>query len=234
MALQRSAKLFDNDNADLFKVAQSGLPIPIVHNLETRDQEIINFISQNIDIGLADPYYFSYRKVSKEAIYITGIKPKYELESTISIPETFNGYKVVGIADNAFLSDRFANVNEVILPNTITYIGKKAFAHFKSLTKINLPESLTKIGEYAFADCKLENIELPIGLSEISTGMFFNSELSIESVPENITKIGEFAFYGCKMARFEIHKNLTEIGEGAFADCSNLNLYHKSTVEIYR
>ncbi len=229
----KKAKLFDNDNADLFKIAQSGLPIPIAHNLETRDQEIINYISQNIDLGLADPYYFSYRKISNEEICITGIKPKYELDSTISIPETFNGYKVVGIADNAFLSDRFANVNEVILPNTITYIGKKAFANFNSLTKINLPESLTKVGEYAFADCKLENIELPIGLSEISTGMFFNSELSIESVPENITKIGEFAFYGCKMTRFEIHKNLTEIGEGAFADCSNLTSIDVDTANTH-
>ena len=63
---------------------------------------------------------------------------------------------------------------------------------------------------------------MPIGLNEISTGMFFNNELTIENVPKNVTKIGEMAFFGCKMSRFEIHKDITEIGEGAFANCSNL------------
>ncbi len=223
---KRISKLFEVDNADMFKLAQPELPIPIVHNLETRDKDIINYISQHIDLGIADVDYFNYRKVSSTEIFITGIKHKYELSPTILIPETIKGFLVVGIADNAFPSERFAEVEEVILPNTITYIGKKAFAHFKSLTKINLPESLTKVGEYAFADCKLETIELPIGLNEISTGMFFNNELTIENVPKNVTKIGEMAFFGCKMSRFEIHKDITEIGEGAFANCSNLTLIY--------
>ena len=67
----KKAKLFNKGNADLFKLAQSKWPIPIAHNLETRDLEIINYIAQNIDLGLADPYYFSYKKVSKEEIYIS-------------------------------------------------------------------------------------------------------------------------------------------------------------------
>ena len=72
---------------------------------------------------------------------------------------TFDGvlYQVTSIGDNAFVGDIVYDDGEltsVILPNSVTSIGKGAFAYSYGLTSINIPKSVTSIGDFAFSNCE--------------------------------------------------------------------------------
>ena len=54
--------------------------------------------------------------------------------------------KVAGFANNA-------NLESVVLPETLTTINNNAFSNCTSLTTINLPESVTTINGSSFGNC---------------------------------------------------------------------------------
>ena len=68
----------------------------------------------------------------------------------IVIPMTANGYTVVGIGDYAFWDCR--GLNTVLMPPTLTYIGKYAFAG-SDLPSIDWPASVSEISEGTFSGC---------------------------------------------------------------------------------
>ena len=90
----------------------------------------------------------------------------------------------------------------VVIPNSVTSIGERAFYDCSSLTSITIPGSVTSIGERTFFDCT--------GLTSIT-------------IPDGVTSIGEYAFYGCTgLTSIAIPDGVTSIGESAFAYCTGL------------
>ena len=94
----------------------------------------------------------------------------------IYIPSEINGKKVIGIGD----SERDYNVFgaifgncEVIIPNTVTYIGDFAFQDAKGLVKLSGGENVKTIGEYAFMNCEnLKEITFVNSVANISNNAF--------------------------------------------------------------
>ena len=82
----------------------------------------------------------------------------------------FNADKTTIIAYRA--DDELYNV-----PDSVTNIGDRAFAGYKSLTNINIPDSVTSIGNSAFRGCE---------------------SLTSINIPDSVTSIGKLAFDGCK------------------------------------
>lgn len=79
----------------------------------------------------------------------------------IIIPEevTYDGvtFLVIGIESMAS-----PDLNSVILPNSITWIGSHAFDGCHNLSRINIPNSVTEIGSQAFMGCfSLTDIVIP-------------------------------------------------------------------------
>jgi hypothetical protein len=105
----------------------------------------------------------------------------------------------VGILEGAF-----SNANqliEIILPDSVMYIGKYAFLNCERLTFVTFGKNskLTSIGDNAFEGCNsLINISLPDDVKSIGSYAFYNcSSLTSITMPNSVTSIGYYAFSGC-------------------------------------
>lgn len=64
-------------------------------------------------------------------------------------------------------------LSELVLPRTVTKIGKDAFSFTYKLHKISLPNGVTEVGDYAFCGCyDLKEITLPDSVTRIGTWCF--------------------------------------------------------------
>lgn len=128
------------------------------------------------------------------------------ISSTLTISN--KSYNVVSIGDYAFAGDN-NNYQEIILPSTIQDIGQYAFYNCKSLKKINLPNSLTSIGKGAFAieeennkEYGLESVNLPNNLTQIDDYAFMNNaRLSTINIPSSVSLIGQGILQGTNITQ---------------------------------
>lgn len=130
---------------------------------------------------------------------------------------------VVGIGKSAF--KKCTGLDNVEIPNSITYIGAEAFYGCNYLYGISLPNSITSIGKKAFYSCiNLKRITLSNSITSIGSDAFESCwMLSSIKLPENITRIEDGTFYGCnELTSVEFSNNITSIGEYAFRSCCKL------------
>lgn len=67
-----------------------------------------------------------------------------------------------------------------------------------SMTSVSLPNSLTRIGRYAFAGCSsLTDFTIPDGVKEIGEASFYVSGITSISIPNSVITIEEEAFRDC-------------------------------------
>ena len=125
------------------------------------------------------------------------------------------------------------NLDKVILPNTLTSIGKKAF-YRSGLVSIEIPASVKTIGEAAFLHCQLASIEIPASVETIERSAFQDcmslrtvtfekgSKLkTIEGGFEDFNPYDDYgAFSGCSaLTSIEIPANVETIGAATFHHC---------------
>ena len=84
-------------------------------------------------------------------------------------------------------------ITSVVIPNTVTSIGKAAFA-YNNLTNITIPSSITSIGDKAFSVNNLTNITIPSSVTSIGDYAFFLNKLTNITIPSSVTSIGDEAF----------------------------------------
>ena len=156
-------------------------------------------------------------------IYGDGLDGEVRLPERILANRKF--FTVVAIGDSAFCKNiggivRGKNFTRINIPNSVTSIGKRAFAHCDSLEAINIPSSVTSIGEGAFAHCsELTHIDIPNSVTSIGKHVFYNSGLTTINIPNSVTSIGEGAFAGCsKLAHIDIPNSVTTLGNEVFKD----------------
>ncbi len=112
---------------------------------------------------------------------------------------------------------------EVIIPNTITHIGKYAFNsdYGKKVTSVILPDSIVAIRECAFSWCSFASIVFSKRLVCIEPYSFFGCEkLTSVTIPENVDKINTNTFSQCSnLTSVIISGSHTEISPFAFQEC---------------
>ncbi|MBO4343172.1 MAG: leucine-rich repeat domain-containing protein [Clostridia bacterium] len=114
---------------------------------------------------------------------------------------------------------------EVVIPNSVTKIGDRAFSGCTGLTSVTIPNSVTKISSSAFSGCSsLTSVTIPYSVTEIGSSTFSGcSGLTIVTIPDSVTEIDYRAFYGCSsLTSVTIPNSVTKIGDGAFSHCSSL------------
>ena len=129
--------------------------------------------------------------------------------------------KVIGIGSYSFSKGK---LTKVTLPNTVTYIGERAFASSTTLTSIKIPKSVTSIGSSAFSSCsKLTSITIPETVTSIEASTFSGcSSLTSIKIPKSVTLIGSSAFSRCTgfTGNLTIPESVTSIESSAFSGCT--------------
>lgn len=119
---------------------------------------------------------------------------------------------VIAIKSNAFLD--FSNtIEELIIPNNVKSIERKAFDTCTGLKKIVIPKSISKICEETFNGCtSLKKVVLSEGLEEIER-LAFKDCTSLEKIyiPESVERLNAAMFLGCTgLKEINIPKHLAE------------------------
>jgi len=137
---------------------QPGIP----HNLEARDAEIINYICDDIELAIPSAIY-NYEVIQGNTVKITGFTlPDYYFDASGNVIEKFQNLKL--------------NLNHEIDCKPISHIDDYAFSNFANLAKIILPDSLQFIGDRAFSNCTglAGAFNLPANLMSVGEAVFYN------------------------------------------------------------
>ena len=104
-------------------------------------------------------------------------------------------------AENLYLNNDLVT-NELVIPDSVTSIGDRAFSGFGSLTSVAIPDSVETIGKRAFAGC--------IGLISVNIG-------------NGVTSIKEEAFNSCiNLRSVSLGSGITSIEHCAFLECNKI------------
>ncbi len=190
-----------------------------------------------------------------DGCYVTGIGTFTGTD--VVIPAEHEGKPVVGIEDYAFFE--CYSITSVVVPDTVKYIGTRAFYQLEKLNSVSLGNSVESIGREAFSGCKalisivipdsvkkieeytflgctfLENITLGNSVKTIGTGAFKECSLLREvEIPNSVVSIGKEAFYNCMLIiKVTIGENVQLIDDYAFSGCASiLEVYNKSSLNI--
>ncbi|EDR29473.1 hypothetical protein, conserved [Entamoeba dispar SAW760] len=91
------------------------------------------------------------------------------------------------------------DINEFIIPSSITKLGDCCFSYCSSLRSINIPATINEIGNDCFKRC---------------------SSLRSINIPTSIIKIGDDCFYGCYLLKsINIPSSITLFRRGCFYKC---------------
>ena len=152
----------------------------------------------------------------------------------ITIPEKLGDYTVTGLGEDSFSTGDFdsplydihhTKIHSVTIPQSVTSIGKDAFAQCRALQSLTIKDATTSIGSWAFDECyKLTTLSLGKNITTIGDHAFYDCRiLDNVTIPQSVTFIGNHAFGCCYgMHSFNIKDATTSIGEYAFFDCQNL------------
>ena len=154
----------------------------------------------------------------------------------VKIADTYKNLPVTNIYDSAFEN---ATIASIVIPDSVTSIGYRAFYNCNSLTSVVIPDSVTSIGYEAFynyssltsvyitdikAWCNISFSGYSANPLNYANNLYLNNELVTELViPNTVTKIEAYAFYNCdSLTSVVIPNSVTSIGYQAFAGCSSL------------
>lgn len=185
------------------------------------------------------------------------VDPKNTGPYDIDIPEKLGIYTVTGLGEDSFSTDDFdsplydihhTKIHSVTIPQSVTSIGKDAFAQCRALQSLTIDDATTSIGSWAFDECyKLTTLSLGKNITTIGDHAFYDCRiLDNVTIPQSVTfignhafgccygmhsftikdattSIGEYAFFNCwKLETLSLGENITTIGDDAFRDCELL------------
>lgn len=153
-------------------------------NSSVKTEESSTSVSSGKDLVYDSTEAFDYSEVDGGVI-ITFFKNYDFVEyDKIIVPESIDGKPVIGIGElnetDTYYGKVFGSIPghcEVVIPDTVTYIGGEAFRDAHGLVKVSGGKNCTKIGEYAFMNC--------INLTDVT-------------FIDNVTDLADTAFAGCK------------------------------------
>lgn len=154
------------------------------------------------DIVPSDESYFTVNATGET---ITGLSEAGKTQTELVIPYKINGKEITALYSGVdsgrpqSILNGSSTITKIIIPKSITTLGKGAFSYCSSLTSIDIPNSVTSIGDYAFQACSsLTSINIPNSVTSIEGDVFYEcSSLTKVEIPNSVTSIASNTFYGC-------------------------------------
>ncbi|MCD8119486.1 MAG: leucine-rich repeat domain-containing protein [Lachnospiraceae bacterium] len=182
-------------------------------------------------------------------------------DTSVTIPSEYDGLPVTRIGDPKPGCGEFTwyepfwatDIEEVIIPDGVTEIGRLSFADCVNLTSVVIPDSVTAIGLAAFRDtpwyetlsdefvivgdsCLIRYngtdtvVAIPDGVKNICGAFEGNETLTSVSIPDTVTQITSSAFSACTaLVEITIPDSVTLLGNSAFAGCKALTAVNGGT-----
>ena len=183
-------------------------------------------VHEKTNIFEGDYYKEEKNIVIPEGVTVIAAKTcnSFEELENLTLPST-----LVTIEKFAFSNCRKLKTVDFTRCKHLKEIGENAFADCKKLQNIVLPDSVTFIGQEAFACCTaLRLVVLPASLEELEDRVFTICEKLEEvdfSLSTQLKRIGDWTFAHCeKLQNIVLPDSVTFIGEGAFSCCTALRL----------
>lgn len=142
------------------------------------------------------------------------------------------------------LFNYYGEEKDVVIPDGVTTLGRRAFLFPEKLQSVVIPESVTSIGVRAFAECRnLQSVKIPAGLTNIGRDAFavcdkladaegfvivnnilfsYHGSAVDAVVPEGVKAIGGTFAFGDNIRSITVANGVTTIGPGAFVGCKRL------------
>lgn len=155
---------------------------------------------------------------------------------------------LTSISDSAFSN---LNISSVIIPETVSHIGKAAFNNCHLLSSVQLPQRTVSLNGQTFYNCySLNTINIPEKLTKVSStsaefwgcplanvtfegerlalpdNLFWGAAVKSMELPEELEEIGESCFASSGLVSIEIPDGVTKIGYHAFAQSHDLTRVH--------
>ena len=182
------------------------------------------------------------------------VETKGELENVLAGYDYANitSLKIMGMlndVDFLFIYRMMPKLNDLDISEVnITALPKQAFYNSKNVENLILPNTLTTIGEEMFYRSKLRTVVIPANVTTIEKSAFQDcTTLTSIEIPASVETIGAAAFKGCrslKTVTFEKGSKLRTIGGGyyfsdssdsysygAFSDCPITSIEIPASVE---
>jgi len=146
---------------------------------------------------------------------------KQSITSLVSL--NIQNAQLTQIPDNQFKDKNL--MLEILLPDSLTSIGTRAFYGCATLVSIRIPKKIVSIPDYTFQYCyNLVSVYLPEGITSMGYQSFYNcSSLENITLPQSLTYMGSESFAYCyKLKSINIPANLGEINYSTFYSCNSL------------
>jgi hypothetical protein len=176
------------------------------------------FLASTIDVSSSDWEAVNSAIETAKKYVVLDLSACTATDNTISGKNSPDGNDFNRIYNNTYIKG-------IILPSTLTSIGKHAFSGCYILTSVIIPDSVESIGEYAFNACtRLASVTLPAGVESIGEHAFYHcTSLTSVTLPAGVTSIGGSAFACWRaLACVTLPAGVESIGEHAFYACNNL------------
>lgn len=162
-------------------------------------------------------------KIDLKAATIQGnVLPKTAFSKHPNLQEVILPLTLTKIDDSA-LSD-MPKLQRVVMGNGITEIGMNAFALSKALSDIVWSDKLEFIRSHAFSECKaLKKADLPNSVTTIEQYAFQKSGLVSFKTPENLQNLSRMCFYQCAdLEELYITDQVEKLEFKSFGECAKL------------
>ena len=172
--------------------------------------------------AFVDEWGAKYSKDGRKLLKVPG-----ELRGAYSVKE---GTRI--ICDSAFSWCR--SLSEIVIPSSVTSIGKGAFSSCDSLSDIVIPSSVTSVGDWAFFTCfSLKYISIPKSVICLNGNPFAGWNGKLECLSPNFVyeddilfnkdKSRIISFRNQNIKSYFIPSSVTSIGDSAFLGCHSLS-----------